>query len=420
MDASDLELRDGPKQDLHSLRARDNTLDELSDQIQRSAAVRASAAFKDTADMALLRRLLQDRPVLVTGSAGYLGLALHLTLRKLGVAVFGVDVVPGETVDSVADVADADAMRRCGQACGAVLHTAALHAPHAASWHAREFAATNVVGTTNVLALGLPTVHTSTTSLTITSRVKAREKAGELVWLDEHSQRPDVTTTRGGDGESTGDAYDEELDAPRNKYGRTKLEAEQRCLAAATKPSSAGVVVLRAPRFFPEDVLEESELQLANIKANELLGRRCALVDLVDAHLRALARIGLVRGAVLTVAAPWPLTHRRDGGSSVTAARDAAVELRARYPRAELLFSRHGWRLPERVTRVYDCEAAVRALDWQPRVTFEALLRAMEEAEVDEAEADKGEALEDGPMSKRREVAATSDPTLEELLSGKF
>ena len=42
--------------------------------------------------------------------------------------------------------------------------------------------------------------------------VKAREKAGELVWLDEHSQRPDVTTTRGGDGESTGDAYDEELD----------------------------------------------------------------------------------------------------------------------------------------------------------------------------------------------------------------
>ena len=53
-------------------------------------------------------------------------------------------------------------------------------------------------------------VHTSTTSLTITERVKAAEKAGQLVWLDESSQRPDSM------GAS---AYDPPLDAPRNKYG---------------------------------------------------------------------------------------------------------------------------------------------------------------------------------------------------------
>ena len=437
---ADPELHDGPKEDLHSLRARDVTLNELSDQIQRSAAARAAAAFGETADLASLRGLLQDRPVLITGSAGYLGLALHLTLRKLGVSVIGVDVVPGETVDSIADVADAEAMRRCGQACGAVFHTAALHAPHASSWHARDFTATNVVGTTNVLALGLPTVHTSTTSLTISPRVKQREKAGELVWLDEQSQRPDLTTT-GGDGDGSGDAYDEALDAPRNKYGRTKLEAEQRCLAAAAAKrdgdgdgdgdgAGVAVVVLRAPRFFPEDPIvgsEERALPLPNVKANELLGRRCGLADLIDAHLRALARIRLVRGMLLTVAAPWPLARPPDGApsssspsssSSAVAAHDAAVELRARFPRAERLFARHGWRLPDRVTRVYDSDAAVRALGWQPHVTFEALLRVMEEAEAaEEAEVEKGEAPEGGAKSIG---TATADLVLEELLCGKY
>ena len=116
---ADPELRDGPRSDLHSLRARDAALDALSDEIQRSAAARAAADFgENSADMALLRSVLGEKAVLVTGSAGYLGFALYLTLQKLGVAVLGVDVVAGETVDVVADVADAEAMRRCGQACG--------------------------------------------------------------------------------------------------------------------------------------------------------------------------------------------------------------------------------------------------------------------------------------------------------------
>jgi len=361
----DPELRDGPRCDLHSLRARDPALDSLCDEIQRSAATRAAAGFVDTPDMAALRKALCEKSVLLTGSAGYLGAALHMTLQKLGVAVVGVDVVPGATVDEVVDVADPDAIKRCGQPCGAVFHCAALHAPHALSWHAREFEAANVTGTANVLALGLPTVHTSTTSLTITPRVKAREKAGELVWLDESAQRPE----RAG-----ADAYDPPLDAPRNKYGRTKAQGEQRCLAAAR--DGAEVVILRAPRFFPEDVIEETSLTLPNIKANELLGRRCALVDLIDAHLRALARVRDVRGAVFTLVAPWPL-ERHPG----TSAHEVAALLRERHPHAERLYARHGWRLPDAITRVYDSKAAIEALGWQPLVTFEALLRLMEQRE---------------------------------------
>ena len=280
---SDAELRDGPPCDLHSLRQRDASLDALSAEIQHAAATRAAADFLAKEDAGALLRLVGTKAVLVTGGAGYLGAALVLTLRELGVPVLGLDVVQAPTVDLVASVADSAALRGCGQACGAVLHTAALHATHASSWHTREFVSTNVGGAENALALGLPMVHTSTTSLTITARVKQREKAGELVWIDDASQRPDRRDPTVGAA----------LDAPRNKYGITKLAAEQRCLAAAA--TGADVCILRAPRFFPEDTLEETELSLENTKVNELLGRRCALVDVVSAHLHALSRVRVDR-----------------------------------------------------------------------------------------------------------------------------
>ena len=194
------------------------------------------------------------------------------------------------TVDEIADIRTQGSDAR---PCGAVLHTAALHAPHASSWHAHEFVATNVHGTENVLSLGLPTVHTSTTSLTITKRVKEREKYGELVWLDEHAQRP------GLEDDST---YDLSLDAPRNKY---TARSSQPSGGASPLRTRALTCASCAPRFFPEEVLEEgATLSLPNIKANELLGRRCALVDLVDAELRASHAFGTcaasahARGAV--------------------------------------------------------------------------------------------------------------------------
>ena len=45
-------------------------------------------------------------------------------------------------------------------------------------------------------------------------------------------------------------------------------------------------------------------------KANELLGRRVALVDVVTAHLLALARAAepSVRGCVFTICAPFPFS----------------------------------------------------------------------------------------------------------------
>ena len=91
----------------------------------------------------------------------------------------------------------------------------ARHAPHAAHFHAREFVAANVTGTQNVLdaavaAGGIPVVYSSTTSLTITNRVKSAEAAGHLVWLDETSQPPVPATDT-----------DDPTDAPRQGWEDT-------------------------------------------------------------------------------------------------------------------------------------------------------------------------------------------------------
>ena len=57
--------------------------------------------------------------------------------------------------------------------------------------------------------------------------------------------------------------------------------------------------------------------------------------------------------------------------------------------------------------------AAAKALGWRPRVTFEALLRAMEAAEEKALDDDRA-------ATKRRRVAAAGAPTFDELLCGKY
>ena len=99
--------------------------------------------------------------------------------------------------------------------------------------------------------------------------VKAKEGFGECVWFD-------------GDFSGTENEFTENFaDQPRNKYGRTKREAERLCLAASkiqestdfstqnsseteteAKKKGQSVLVLRAPRFFCEDVLPSEGNQI--------------------------------------------------------------------------------------------------------------------------------------------------------------
>ena len=76
--------------------------------------------------------------------------------------------------------------------------------------------------------------------------LSVKEASGVCVWFD-------------GNFSGTENEFMEKyVDQPRNKYGRTKREAERLCLVSATnkqQTNKQSVLVLRAPRFFCEDVL---------------------------------------------------------------------------------------------------------------------------------------------------------------------
>jgi nucleoside-diphosphate-sugar epimerase len=387
--------------DLHTLRASNAELDARAFALQDLAAERAAhiAAEQEPA----LRGKNKDNPaisrVLVTGSRGLLGKTLVAALGRLGIPTTGLDVVEreekdGESIDDEGlggrehiyvkgTVSDASVVRSAMGNCSAVLHTAALHAPHAFNHTDEEFWETNVRGAEVVLEEarrhgGIScVVVTSTTSLMISDRVRAAEAdtasssgGAECVFLDERC-------TGWGPVE------------PRNIYGRTKLAAESACAHSAALPGQAfPVAVLRTSRFFVEDGHPEStraaatsDVEEAGLKAAELLGRRVSLTDVVVGHLLALVRASRPC-AVYTLSAPSPFT-RRDAALLKTSARTVLAE---RVPSAAAAFAKRGWTLPAAVTRVYEADAVMRevadgGLGWSPQLTFADLARSIETGE---------------------------------------
>ncbi len=359
----EMDLSATPK-DLKSMRSNDSALDHRAFVIQNRAAIEAAEQLKAQLSEEALTRLSRSR-VLVTGASGYLGAALAALTRKLGCEVKGLDVAGpcektaallGDVKMTTGSASESSAVAAAVGDSGAelVFHTAAWHAPHATHRTEAEFKETNVASVGPVLTTpGVRTVIvTGTTSHTITEAVKQRERSGECVWLAE-------------------DAGREAGDPPRNKYGRSKRAAEQLFLAAAGKAATPNVVVLRAPRFFCEDLLEGSASSLPNAMANELLGRRVALADLLTAHLLAAVRAAELNGRILTLCAPWPEALGRLGSAAAIGAAIVATFGNNAYQDAP------GWRLPKAVTRVYDSSSAVAALGWRPIYTFEAILERL-------------------------------------------
>eukprot|EP00405_Crypthecodinium_cohnii_P032985 CAMPEP_0206522546 /NCGR_PEP_ID=MMETSP0324_2-20121206/67048_1 /ASSEMBLY_ACC=CAM_ASM_000836 /TAXON_ID=2866 /ORGANISM="Crypthecodinium cohnii, Strain Seligo" /LENGTH=324 /DNA_ID=CAMNT_0054016733 /DNA_START=101 /DNA_END=1073 /DNA_ORIENTATION=+ len=318
---------EAPRLDLAYLRSVDSRLDELAAAIQTSAVNDVVRAWSQQGSRALPKK------VLVSGSSGYLGEVLVRTFVQLGVEVIGMDGSPART------------------------------------------------GTTNLWNAAVANnakafIHTSTTSLMVTSTVKDIEARGGLAFLGVEE----------GDEAST--------EEPRNKYGRSKLRAEmlleEGSAAAVSGPS---VIVLRAPRFFPEDAFDSDALaksgtlekspELSNgsgarTKALELLGTRTSLVDLLDAHMRAMAlalsdESRRFRRFLLT---PPALLERGEITPDAGGAKAAAKKVfETKFPEATSLFEKHGWTVPETVPRIYDGSLACRpvesgGLGWTPKWTF--------------------------------------------------
>lgn len=163
--------------------------------------------------------------ILLTGSSGRIGRAIFGALAASH-EVVGLDRSPFATTRIIADVTDHQAVARAVQGVDAVIHTAALHAPHVGLVPDGVFHQINVEATAHLLQAAREAgarrfVLTSTTALYGHAVV-----AGGCRWIDEDTEP-----------------------LPRTIYHRTKLQAE--ALAEAAAAPAFSVRVLRMACCFP-------------------------------------------------------------------------------------------------------------------------------------------------------------------------
>jgi nucleoside-diphosphate-sugar epimerase len=271
--------------------------------------------------------------ILLTGSSGRIGRAIFNALSGAH-DVVGLDRQPFATTRFVGDVADGPLLREAMAGCEAIIHTAALHAPHVGVVDEREFARVNVDGLWTLLTLaaesGVRTlVYTSTTAL----------YGGAVVpgsWIDEATEP-----------------------LPRTVYHRTKLEAET--LLENVASPVLRVRVVRMSRCFPEP---------ADVMAAYRLHRGIDVRDVADAHVAAL---GATERPVFQryIASGWTPFLRDDVDMLARAPREV---LAVRCPALVAAFAQRGWPLPASIDRVYDPGTALRLLGWRSRHGFEEVL----------------------------------------------
>lgn len=271
--------------------------------------------------------------ILVTGAAGLIGSGVAERLTR-DHDVVGLDLRPGPHVHVVADCED---VFRWGPAIGAidaVVHTAALHAPHVGNHSDAEFRRVNIEATERLLehALVVGASHfvlTSTTSL----YGHALEAEGQAAWIDEGVE-PE----------------------PRDIYDVTKLEAER---AVESAGASLVVTSLRMSRCFPEP---------AEAMAWYRLYRGVDRRDVAEAHALALDRTGPPACFVITAATPFEREDAEELRSNVPAA------VSRRCPGLIDRMAARGWSAPHSIGRVYDCRLAIDQLGYSPRYGIDACL----------------------------------------------
>jgi nucleoside-diphosphate-sugar epimerase len=258
--------------------------------------------------------------ILVTGAAGLIGSAVAALLRERH-DVVGLDRASGPRIDLVADLRAP--LRLHG--FDAVVHVAALHAPHVGVASEDEFRSVNVDATARLIDAALAAgvarfVFTSSTSV----YGHALEPAGgRAAWIDEETQP-----------------------RPRDVYDETKLAAE-----ALVRASGLGGAILRMSRCFPEP---------APLMAAYRLHRGIDRRDVARAHALALGREEGCATYVISAAPPF---LREDGQMLFE---DAAAAIRRRAPAVAAAFERRGWPLPPSIDRVYSPARASAELGFVP------------------------------------------------------
>ncbi len=107
--------------------------------------------------------------ILITGTSGHIGSALARALQRK-YQVIGIDLNPGPYTTHCLDIVDNKNVIHLARNVDAIIHTAALHAPHVGIHSDEQFWRVNVEGTKNLLNIAHQLevkrfVFTSTTSV---------------------------------------------------------------------------------------------------------------------------------------------------------------------------------------------------------------------------------------------------------------
>lgn len=281
--------------------------------------------------------------IVLTGSSGRVGRAIYNVLAPHH-DVVGIDRAPFATTEISGDFVDGVLLERAMQGADAVIHTAALHAPHADTIPDAEFERVNVMGTHLVIAAAQATgvsriVFTSTTAL-----YGHAVKEGACAWITEETPPQ-----------------------PHTIYHHTKLAAEALLENAADR--ALHVRVLRMSRCFPEQ---------ADRMAAYRLHRGIDVRDVADAHVAALDNDGPAFQRFIISGEPAFLpTDCRHLAS------DAASVLRERATKFSQAFAERGWSLPASIDRIYDPSAAIGALGWKPRFGFKEVFAQLDRGSLE-------------------------------------
>ncbi|MFD2286291.1 NAD-dependent epimerase/dehydratase family protein [Pedobacter petrophilus] len=277
--------------------------------------------------------------VLVTGSSGKLGSVTVKHLADFGYMVTGLDISGSSTTNLIADVKDKGKILEIIQNFDAVIHTAALHGRHMDLNYSREeFVDTNIKGTLNLLnacvANGIGKfLFTSTTSIYGKSLVDDNE----AVWVNEELPIQ-----------------------PRDIYDITKQSCEELCREFFEK-EKLDVTVFRVGRFLPEP---------DNLKLNHRLYRGLDEQDGADA-LRLALEHNFEQFEIFNISSGSPFQKE----DLIELKHDAACVIAKYYPEVIELYERNHWTLPESIDRVYRSDKAMQMLSYQPKFTFEYLLK---------------------------------------------
>lgn len=274
--------------------------------------------------------------IVITGSSGRIGRAVFWQAVREH-EVIGIDLQPSSSTTNIANISQPDVLKRAFVGADAVIHTAALHAPHVGVRSEPEFEKTNVESTALVAQIANTSgvrnlVFSSTTAL----YGYANQKDEEAVWVDEHT-----------------------VPQPRTIYHRTKFAAEETLKAEAS--SAMSIAIIRLSRCFPEPVPEMAIYRLH---------RGVDYRDVATAHLQA-ASLGECGVHTFVVSGSTPFMRTDCERLKF----DAPSVIWERAPEVAQEFDQRGWPLPKSIDRVYDSSFVSRKLGWKMKFGSDHLFK---------------------------------------------